>query len=226
MSKRRCCSGCEYYRIQFFLHLRLHRHTRHKLTSDPVGDCVSWWNWSEALTRDGQINSFVDFPVYFLLVIFLASLSCLLALRTEAPMLLADASALVVCYEHDGSEVLSRKKHYTAAGSGVAEMKLIISGFRAEGYLGAKTLLVKSFALILSAASGLSLGKEGPYIHLATCISDIVPGLFGYDDRDGKKWMLRAGAASGLAVAFGAPVSGVVFVLEDFGFALIPSRLT
>ena len=209
-----------------FLHPRLCRHTRHKLTSDPVGDCLSWLKWSEALTRDGQTNTFIDFPVYLLLVMFLASLSCLLVLRTEIPMLLADASALDMCYEYDGSKALSRKKHYTAAGSGVAEVKLIISGFWVEGYWGAKTLLVKSFALILSAASGLSLGKEGPYIHLATCISDIVPGLFGYDDRDGKEWMLRAGAASGLAIAFGAPVSGVVFVLEDFGFVSDLSRLT
>ena len=122
--------------------------------------------------------------------------------------------------EHDTYETLLSKASYTAAGSGVAEVKLIISGFWLEGYLGVRTFLIKTFALILSAASGMSLGKEGPYIHLATCISDIVPRIFGCSHGKGEDGTLRAGAASGLAVAFGAPVSGVIFVLEDFGFAI------
>lgn len=87
--------------------------------------------------------------------------------------------------------------------------------------MSAKTLFFKTVALVLSAASGMSLGKEGPYVHLATCISNIVPRLFGYEKVEKMNDILRAGAASGLAVSFGAPISGVVFALEDLGYVAI-----
>lgn len=58
--------------------------------------------------------------------------------------------------------------YYSAAGSGVAEVKVILSGFVLHGYLGLKTLVVKTFGLILSVASGLSLGKEG-YVMVRLC---------------------------------------------------------
>lgn len=50
---------------------------------------------------------------------------------------------------------------YTAAGSGIPEVKTILSGFVIRKFLGLKTLLVKAVGLTLSVASGLSLGKEG-----------------------------------------------------------------
>src|SRR5690606_25412670 len=52
--------------------------------------------------------------------------------------------------------------YYSAAGSGVAEVRVILSGFVLHGFLGVKTLVIKTIGLILSVASGLSLGKEGP----------------------------------------------------------------
>lgn len=47
---------------------------------------------------------------------------------------------------------------YFAAGSGIPEIKTILSGFVIKGYLGSVTLFVKSFGLALSVASGMSLG--------------------------------------------------------------------
>lgn len=46
-----------------------------------------------------------------------------------------------------------------AAGSGIPEIKSILSGFIIRGYLGKWTFVIKSVGLILSSASGLSLGK-------------------------------------------------------------------
>ncbi len=107
--------------------------------------------------------------------------------------------------------------YYSAAGSGVAEVKVILSGFVLHGYLGVKTLVVKTLALVLSIASGLSLGKEGPYVHIATCVGNIACRLFSkYHDNDAKRReVLSASAASGVAVAFGAPIGGVLFSLEE-----------
>lgn len=107
--------------------------------------------------------------------------------------------------------------YYSAAGSGVAEVKVILSGFVLHGYLGLKTLLLKTGALIFAVASGLSLGKEGPYVHIGTCVGNICSRIFAkYRTNDAKKReMLSASASSGVAVAFGAPIGGVLFGLEE-----------
>lgn len=51
-----------------------------------------------------------------------------------------------------------RRVLYFAAGSGIPEIKTILSGFVIKGYLGTVVLFVKSFGLALSVASGMSLG--------------------------------------------------------------------
>ncbi len=47
-----------------------------------------------------------------------------------------------------------------ACGSGVPEVKTILSGFIIRGYLGAWTLLIKSIGMILGTSANLLLGKE------------------------------------------------------------------
>lgn len=46
-----------------------------------------------------------------------------------------------------------RKVIYTAAGSGIPEVKTILGGFVIRGFLGIRTLLVKVFALVCTAYS-------------------------------------------------------------------------
>lgn len=60
---------------------------------------------------------------------------------------------------------------------------------------------------------GLSLGKEGPMVHLACCIGNIFSYLFPkYGLNEAKKReILSASAAAGVSVAFGAPIGGVMF---------------
>jgi chloride channel 3/4/5 len=110
--------------------------------------------------------------------------------------------------------------YYSAAGSGVAEVRVILSGFVLHGFLGLKTLVIKMIGLVLSVASGLSLGKEGPYVHIATCVGNIACRLFSkYDGNDAKRReVLSAAAAAGVAVAFGAPLGGVLFGLEEVSY--------
>lgn len=50
------------------------------------------------------------------------------------------------------------------------QIKTILSGFIIRGYLGKWTLIIKCVGLILSVSSGLSLGKEGPMVHIACAI--------------------------------------------------------
>ncbi|MFT7802102.1 H(+)/Cl(-) exchange transporter 5-like [Arapaima gigas] len=60
-----------------------------------------------------------------------------------------------------------------ACGSGIPEIKTILSGFIIRGYLGKWTLIIKTITLVLAVSSGLSLGKEGPLIHVACCCGNI-----------------------------------------------------
>lgn len=122
--------------------------------------------------------------------------------------------------EPEAVSTLPPMVYYSAAGSGVAEVRVILSGFVLHGFLGLKTLVIKSIGLVLSVASGMSLGKEGPYVHIATCIGNIACRLFEkYDRNDGKRReVLSAAAAAGVTVAFGAPLGGVLFGLEEVAY--------
>jgi chloride channel 3/4/5 len=61
--------------------------------------------------------------------------------------------------EHSVVPKPANKTLYFASGSGIPEVKTILSGFIIRGYLGGSTLFVKSFGLALSVASGMSLGR-------------------------------------------------------------------
>lgn len=52
------------------------------------------------------------------------------------------------------------------------QIKTILSGFIIRGYLGKWTLIIKSVGIMLSVSAGLSLGKEGPMVHIACCIGE------------------------------------------------------
>ena len=70
-------------------------------------------------------------------------------------------------------------RHYApyAAGSGISEIKCVLSGFIIDGFLSLWTLVIKSIGLPLAIASGLSVGKEGPAVHVACCMGNVVAGV-------------------------------------------------
>ncbi|CAG8699221.1 15570_t:CDS:2, partial [Racocetra fulgida] len=78
-------------------------------------------------------------------------------------------------------------------------------------------------------AAGMTLGKEGPFVHIACCIGNILSRMFNkYNKNEGKRReILSASAAAGVSVAFAAPIGGVLFSLEESGasFALLWLRL-
>lgn len=86
-----------------------------------------------------------------------------------------------------------------------------------KGFLGFWTLIIKSICLPLAIASGLSVGKEGPSVHYAVCTGNVISRLFNKYKRNASKTreILSASAAAGVAVAFGSPIGGVLFSLEE-----------
>ncbi|CAB1428764.1 unnamed protein product [Pleuronectes platessa] len=107
-----------------------------------------------------------------------------------------------------------------ACGSGIPEIKTILSGFIIRGYLGKWTLIIKTITLVLAVSSGLSLGKEGPLVHVACCCANILCHRFTkYRKNEAKRReVLSAAAAVGVSVAFGAPIGGVLFSLEEVSY--------
>ena len=212
--------------------------------------CPAWKSWGEAMESTGVKKETIDLFAFVLVVILFSLGSCVLTLTTRTVIpsafslttldenLGADRSGTAEDSENrkaglspaqslDESHKPSTMIYYPAAGSGVAEVKVILSGFVVHGYLGVKTLVIKTIALILSVASGLSLGKEGPYVHIATCIGNVACRIFPkYNHNDGKRReVLSASAASGVAVAFGAPIGGVLFSLEEVSYYFPPKTL-
>nr|CDS28445.1 H():Cl() exchange transporter 3 [Hymenolepis microstoma] len=163
----------------------------------PGEDCPEWYSWSRLMMNkdpSGENPSayFVSYVVFVLWALAFSTL-CVAFVRMFAPY---------------------------ACGSGIPEIKTILSGFIIRGYLGKWTLLVKSMGMVLGVSAGLSLGKEGPMVHMASCCGNILSYLFPkYSKNEAKKReILSAAAAAGVAVAFGAPIGGVLFSLEEASY--------
>lgn len=109
----------------------------------------------------------------------------------------------------------------TAAGSGISEIKCIVSGFFAPKFLNAQTLALKVLALPLTIASGFSVGKEGPSVHYAACIGSVVSKkTLNIEENRKYSDLITAGCAAGVAVAFGSPIGGVLFAFEEIAYEL------
>ena len=109
------------------------------------------------------------------------------------------------------------KSMYMAAGSGIPEIKTILSGFVIPHFLDFKVLVVKAVGSTFAVSTGMCLGKEGPFVHISACVSYLVAMRFPKYRDNGRKWreILSAGVAAGLSVAFGAPIGGVLFAYEE-----------
>ncbi|PIK48359.1 putative chloride transport protein 6 [Apostichopus japonicus] len=114
-----------------------------------------------------------------------------------------------------------------AAGSGIPEIKCYLNGVKVPHVVRLKTLIAKAVGVLFSVSGGLFVGKEGPMIHSGAVVGAGIPQFqsitfkklnfnfpFFRSDRD-KRDFVSAGAAAGVAAAFGAPIGGVLFSLEE-----------
>ena len=207
----------------------------------PSEECPAWQTWSELLDpSDWSPNGIslaswmVEYVSYIVVALTLALLSSYLTLKLTASTSFIgrkDSSSI----NRDSFNVKgplppvevpapTRKVMYFAAGSGIPEIKTILSGFVIHGYLGGRVLFTKSVGLALSVASGLSLGKEGPFVHIVSCWGNICSRWFEkYETNEAKRReILSAASAAGVAVAFGAPIGGVLFSLEEVSYFFPP----
>ena len=98
------------------------------------------------------------------------------------------------------------------SGSGIPQIKGELMGRIKTRWL--RVLLLKFFGGIMAIGSGLALGREGPSIQLGGMVGKGFSRLSGRLKSE-ERMLISAGAGAGLAAAFGAPLAGVVFVLEE-----------
>ncbi|XP_071784612.1 chloride channel protein C-like isoform X1 [Asterias amurensis] len=115
----------------------------------------------------------------------------------------------------------------SAAGSGLPELIGFLNGTLVRHIFNVKTLAVKFVSCICAVASGLPVGPEGPMIHMGSLIgagmsqfkSDTmnfdIPFFQRFRNPEDRRNFISAGAAAGVASAFGAPVGGLLFAMEE-----------
>ncbi|KAM3874932.1 chloride channel protein 2-like [Diretmus argenteus] len=106
-----------------------------------------------------------------------------------------------------------------AVGSGIPEMKTILRGVVLKEYLTFKTFVAKVIGLTCALGSGMPLGKEGPFVHIASLCAALLSkfmSLFGgiYENESRNIEMLAAACAVGVGCCFAAPIGGVLFSIE------------
>ncbi|XP_011179218.1 chloride channel protein 2 isoform X2 [Zeugodacus cucurbitae] len=104
-------------------------------------------------------------------------------------------------------------------GSGIPEMKTILRGVALKEYLTFKTLVAKVVGLTATLGSGMPLGKEGPFCHIASIVAQLLSKLVTsfqgiYENESRNSEMLAAACAVGVGSCFAAPVGGVLFSIE------------
>ncbi|CAH8648609.1 unnamed protein product [Schistosoma guineensis] len=124
-----------------------------------------------------------------------------------------------------------------ASGSGIPQIKCYLNGLNVPRVMRCLTMIVKGVGVILAVSGGLAVGKEGPMIHIGSVIAaGLSQGRLRFlkyslgclkifrNDQE-KRDFVSAGAAAGVAAAFGAPVGGLLFALEE-GASFVYQRLT
>lgn len=113
------------------------------------------------------------------------------------------------------------RKETMASGSGIPQ----VVGYENRGLdMRWHTILpVRFVSGFIGSLLGLSLGREGPSIQIGACgaqmFSRIFRGKDSYSDEQ-EHYMVTAGAAAGLSAAFSAPLSGLMFALEEVRHSL------
>ena len=173
-------------------------------------DCPGWHMWASDYA--GSFGIYVAWAVAFGLI----SSSLTMLTKSNLPAAAPGRGDNGHNSAVGTDQAKTGKSMYLAAGSGIPEIKTILSGFMIPHFLDLKVLVVKAVGAVFAVATGMCLGKEGPFVHISTCVAYLVGMRFPKYKENGRKMreLLSAGCSAGLSVAFGAPIGGVLFSYE------------
>uniref|UniRef100_A0A6Q2YMZ0 Chloride channel, voltage-sensitive 1a n=1 Tax=Esox lucius TaxID=8010 RepID=A0A6Q2YMZ0_ESOLU len=106
-----------------------------------------------------------------------------------------------------------------AIGSGIPELKTILRGVVLKEYLTFRAFVAKVIGLTAGLGSGMPVGKEGPFVHIASICAAVLSRLmtfFSGVDQSPYCYtdILTVGCAVGVGCCFGTPLGGVLFSIE------------
>lgn len=154
------------------------------------GHCsTAWYLARPACEADKWVNwpNYVQFVVYVILSLVFAIIPACLV-RLVAP---------------------------EAAMSGITGLKSYFQGFHIVNLLNPKPLIVRLVGIVFAAASGLWIGQEAPLAYVGVALTQLLGRSLPISEARKRERGLAA-AAVGIAVAFSAPLGGVLFALEVF----------
>ncbi|XP_029115983.1 chloride channel protein 1 isoform X2 [Scleropages formosus] len=104
-------------------------------------------------------------------------------------------------------------------GSGIPELKTILRGVVLKEYLTLKAFVAKVIGLTAGLGSGMPVGKEGPFVHIASICAAVLSKIMSifsgvYENPYGYADILTVGCAVGVGCCFGTPLGGVLFSIE------------
>jgi CIC family chloride channel protein len=108
--------------------------------------------------------------------------------------------------------ILVRRYAPETSGSGIPHLEAVLHRIRDLKW--SRVLPIKFFGGLLAIGSGLVLGREGPTVQMGGAVGDAISRGLKVSPRE-RLTLIAAGAGAGLAAAFNAPLSGLIFVLEE-----------
>ena len=110
------------------------------------------------------------------------------------------------------SGVLLVRYFPNARGSGIPQTKTAL--FLHDGYIRLKTVVGKFGCSVLTLASGIALGREGPTVQVGAGIASVFGRRLGLGP-DRVRALIPAATSAALAAAFNTPIAAVLFTLEE-----------
>jgi H+/Cl- antiporter ClcA len=146
-----------------------------------------------SIVRDSIVNAvpeYLELPVFCFYSVTMALVACSLS--------------QLICKE--------------CVGSGLPDMRTILSGVVKPVLLSRRLIVAKTLGLWLSLMAGLSIGREGPFVQVSGAVADQLMKLSPFlhiRRQDSKRLeILACACASGVSATFGNAFGGVLFSIE------------
>lgn len=107
---------------------------------------------------------------------------------------------------------LLHRKIPEITGGGIPRSEGILRGMLS--FRALKTFFGTFFGSLLSFFCGLPLGSEGPAVLIGTSVGRIISNI-SKGATPWERYVMTGGAGAGFAIATGAPLSGILFALEE-----------
>jgi len=120
------------------------------------------------------------------------------------------------------SQFFLHRKLPEVKGGGIPRTEGILRGMLS--FKRIRTLVGTAFGSFISFFAGLPLGSEGPAVLIGTSIGGLCTGKRSSHSA-WQRYVMSGGAGAGFAVATGAPISGMLFVVEEVHKKFAPTLI-